>query len=301
MTRARKQKARGKQKLMTREGRIEALKRAAQERILILDGAMGTMIQRHKLTEADYRGERFADWPSDLKGNNDLLVLTQPDIIRSIHEAYFEAGADIAETNTFNAQAISMADYGLESFSYEINVAAARLAREAADLWTAKTPDRPRFVAGAIGPTNRTASLSPDVNNPGFRNVTFDALVDAYSEQAHGLIEGGVDAIVIETVFDTLNAKAAGLCGARYLRENRRQPADHDLRNHHRSVGPKPVGADAGSVLVFDAALAAVFGGLQLLIRRRAFAPRRRRACRHGELLRLGLSECGAAQCHGRI
>ncbi len=210
MTRARKQKARGKQKLMTREERIDALKRAAQERILILDGAMGTMIQRHKLSEADYRGERFADWPSDLKGNNDLLVLTQPDIIRSIHEAYFEAGADIAETNTFNAQAISMADYGLESFSYEINVTAAGLAREAADLWTAKTPDRPRFVAGAIGPTNRTASLSPDVNNPGFRNVTFDALVAAYSEQARGLIEGGVDAIIIETVFDTLNAKAAG-------------------------------------------------------------------------------------------
>ncbi len=195
---------------MTRAEPIEALKRAAGERILILDGAMGTMIQRYKLTEADYRGERFKDWPSDLKGNNDLLALTQPDIIRAIHEAYLEAGADILETNTFNAQAISMADYGMEILSYEINVAAAKLAREAADLWTDKTPDRPRFVAGAIGPTNRTASLSPDVNNPGFRNVTFEALVAAYGEQTRGLIEGGVDAIMIETVFDTLNAKAAG-------------------------------------------------------------------------------------------
>lgn len=195
---------------MTRQSRIEALKHAATERILILDGAMGTMIQRHKLGEADYRGERFADWPSDVKGNNDLLALTQPEIIRDIHEAYFEASADIAETNTFNAQAISLADYGMESLAFEMNLAAAKLARQAADLWTARTPDRPRFVAGAMGPTNRTASLSPDVNNPGFRNVTFDALVAAYSEQARALIEGGVDTILIETVFDTLNAKAAG-------------------------------------------------------------------------------------------
>jgi 5-methyltetrahydrofolate--homocysteine methyltransferase len=195
---------------MTRDERIAALKKAASERILILDGAMGTMIQRHKLAEADYRGERFKDWPSDLKGNNDLLVLTQPDIIKGIHEAYLEAGADIIETNTFNAQAISMADYGMESLAYEINVAAARLAREAADKYTASTPDRPRFVAGAIGPTNRTASISPDVNNPGFRNVSFDELTAAYGEQTRGLIEGGADAILIETIFDTLNAKAAG-------------------------------------------------------------------------------------------
>jgi 5-methyltetrahydrofolate--homocysteine methyltransferase len=195
---------------MTTDERIAAINDAAEERILILDGAMGTMIQRHKLSEAGYRGERFKDWACDLKGNNDLLVLTQPHIIRGIHEAYFEAGADIAETNTFNAQAISMADYGMEALSFEINVAAAKLAREAADKYTALTPDKPRFVAGAIGPTNRTASLSPDVNNPGFRNITFDELVAAYSEQVRGLIEGGVDAILIETVFDTLNAKAAG-------------------------------------------------------------------------------------------
>ncbi|MEZ0281825.1 homocysteine S-methyltransferase family protein [Methyloceanibacter sp.] len=195
---------------MTRGERIEALKHAARERILILDGAMGTMIQRHRLDEAGYRGERFKDFGRDLKGNNDLLVLSRPEIISEIHNAYFEAGADIAETNTFNAQAISQADYGLEDIAYEMNLAAAKLAREAADAWTAKTPDRPRFVAGAIGPTNRTASISPDVNNPGFRNVSFDELVGAYSVQTRGLIEGGVDTILIETVFDTLNAKAAG-------------------------------------------------------------------------------------------
>ena len=195
---------------MTRDERIAALKQAAKERILILDGAMGTMIQRYKLDEAGYRGERFKEHGHDLKGNNDLLVLTQPEIISEIHNAYLEAGADILETNTFNAQAISQSDYGLEAIAYEMNVAAAKLARDAADAWTAKTPEKPRFVAGAIGPTNRTASLSPDVNNPGFRNVSFDALVDAYSTQARGLIEGGVDAILIETIFDTLNAKAAG-------------------------------------------------------------------------------------------
>ncbi|HSD92144.1 MAG TPA: homocysteine S-methyltransferase family protein [Methyloceanibacter sp.] len=195
---------------MTREQRIAALKREAKQRILILDGAMGTMIQRYKLDEAGYRGERFKDFARDLKGNNDLLVLTQPKIIGEIHNAYLEAGADIVETNTFNAQAISQSDYGLEDIAYEMNVAAAKIARDATDTWTAKTPDRPRFVAGAIGPTNRTASISPDVNNPGFRNVSFDELVEAYETQARGLIDGGVDIILIETIFDTLNAKAAG-------------------------------------------------------------------------------------------
>jgi 5-methyltetrahydrofolate--homocysteine methyltransferase len=195
---------------MNRSESRAAMADAIAHRILILDGAMGTMIQRYKLGEADYRGDRFKDWPRDLKGNNDLLVLTQPDIIRDIHEAYLEAGADILETNTFNAQAISMADYGMEALAYEMNVAAARLAREAADKFTARTPEKPRFVAGAIGPTNRTASLSPDVNNPGFRNVSFDELVAAYGEQTRGLIEGCADAILIETIFDTLNAKAAG-------------------------------------------------------------------------------------------
>jgi 5-methyltetrahydrofolate--homocysteine methyltransferase len=195
---------------MTRDERIKALTAAAKERILILDGAMGTMIQHYKLDEAGYRGARFKDFTRDLKGNNDLLVLTQPKIISEIHNAYLEAGADIIETNTFNAQAISQADYGLADIAYEMNVAAAKIARGAADAWTKKTPDRPRFVAGAIGPTNRTASISPDVNNPGFRNVGFDDLVEAYATQTRGLIDGGVDIILIETVFDTLNAKAAG-------------------------------------------------------------------------------------------
>ena len=189
----------------------KALEKAASERILIIDGAMGTMIQRHKLDEAGYRVERFKDWERDVKGNNDLLVLTQPKIIQDIHEQYLAAGADIIETNTFNAQRISMADYGMEHLSYEINVAAAKLARAAADKYTKLTPDKPRFVAGAVGPTNRTASISPDVNNPGFRNVTFDELRDAYKEQVRALIEGGCDIILIETIFDTLNAKAAGL------------------------------------------------------------------------------------------
>jgi 5-methyltetrahydrofolate--homocysteine methyltransferase len=195
---------------MTRDERIAALKEEARHRILILDGAMGTMIQRYRLDEAGYRGHRFKHHGRDLKGNNDLLVLTQPKIISEIHNAYLEAGADILETNTFNAQSISQSDYGLEDIAFEMNVAAAKLARDAADAWTGKTPDKPRFVAGAIGPTNRTASISPDVNNPGFRNVSFDTLVEAYTTQARGLIEGGVDIILIETIFDTLNAKAAG-------------------------------------------------------------------------------------------
>ena len=175
--------------------------------ILILDGAMGTMIQRHGLTEADYRGARFADWPRDLKGNNDLLVLTRPDVIGDIHRQYLEAGADIIETNSFNATRVSMADYGMEALAYEINVAAARLARDCADAYA--TPDQPRFVAGVLGPTNRTASISPDVNDPGYRNIDFDTLVDAYAESTRGLLAGGVDLLLIETIFDTLNAKAA--------------------------------------------------------------------------------------------
>ncbi len=187
------------------------LAEAAAARILVVDGAMGTMIQREKLDEADYRGERFRDWGQDVKGNNDLLVLTQPALIQRIHEQYLEAGADIIETNTFNAQVISMADYGMEELAREINVEAARLARAACNAVMARDPSRPRFVAGAVGPTNRTASISPDVNNPGYRNVTFEQLRLAYREQVEGLIEGGADIILIETIFDTLNAKAAGV------------------------------------------------------------------------------------------
>ena len=192
---------------LTREQRISHLHQALKQRILLLDGAMGTMIQRHKLDEAAYRGERFADWPSDLKGNNDLLAITQPDIIRGIHEDYLNAGADIIETNTFNATRVAMADYNMQDLSYEINVAATTLARQAAD--NLSTDDKPRYVAGVLGPTNRTCSISPDVNDPSFRNINFVQLAEAYAESTRGLIAGGADIILIETIFDTLNAKAA--------------------------------------------------------------------------------------------
>ncbi len=179
----------------------------ARQRILVIDGAMGTMIQGHKLDEAGYRGERFKDWAHDLKGNNDLLVLTQPQIIREIHRKYLTAGADFIETNTFNSQTISLADYKMEELAYELNYEAAKLARLEVDA--ASTPERPRFVAGALGPTNRTASISPDVNDPGKRNVSYDGLVMAYCESTRGLIDGGAQVLLIETIFDTLNAKAA--------------------------------------------------------------------------------------------
>lgn len=187
----------------------EILKTALKNRILVLDGAMGTMIQRHRFTEEDYRGTRFADWPQDVKGNNDLLTLTQPDVIKDIHRQYFAAGADMVETNTFNSTKVSQADYGMEELAYELNKEGARIAREVADEFTAAEPDKPRFVVGTVGPTSRTASLSPDVNNPAFRNVTFDELVENYIEATKGLIDGGADIIMIETIFDTLNAKAA--------------------------------------------------------------------------------------------
>ncbi len=188
---------------------MNKLRTELEKRILILDGAMGTMIQRYKLEEADYRGDRFADWKTLIKGNNDLLCLTQPEIIRTIQGEYLEAGADLIETNTFNAQRISMADYEMESLVREINLAAAKIARTIADEYTAKNPAKPRFVIGSIGPTNKTASMSADVNNPATRGITYDQLVDAYQEQIEALIEGGVDALLIETIFDTLNAKAA--------------------------------------------------------------------------------------------
>ncbi len=186
-----------------------ALTAALTRRVLVLDGAMGTLIQRHQLSEQDYRGERFADWGQDLRGNNDLLSLTQPQIIGDIHTAYLQAGSDLVETNTFNANRISLADYGMQELAYELNVASARIARAAADAQTALTPDRPRWVAGALGPTNKTASISPDVNDPGARNVSFDELVEAYGEQARGLVDGCADLLLVETIFDTLNAKAA--------------------------------------------------------------------------------------------
>ena len=180
-----------------------------KDRILVLDGAMGTMIQRHKLEEEDFRKGWFENHDKPLKGNNDLLSLTRPEIIKDIHRKYFEAGADIAETNTFSGTWIAQADYGLEKYVYDINFQSAKIAKEVADEFTALNPDKPRFVAGSIGPTNRTASISPDVNDPGFRGITFDELVNAYKEQVNALMDGGVDLLLVETVFDTLNAKAA--------------------------------------------------------------------------------------------
>ena len=188
------------------QAELEAL---LERRILILDGAMGTMIQCRALDESHFRGDRFADHATDLKGDNDLLVLTQPAVTTAIHAEFLEAGADIIETNTFNATSIAQADYGLESVIYELNVEAARLAREVADEWSARSPDQPRFVAGAIGPTNKPLSISPDVNDPTARSTTFDAVCDAYAEQVRGLIDGGCDLLLVETIFDTLNAKAA--------------------------------------------------------------------------------------------
>jgi len=197
---------------MTATDKTALLTRLLAERILVLDGAMGTMIQARRLSEAQYRGAPacgLAGHGCDLKGDNDLLALTQPDVIRSIHDAFLAAGADLIETNTFNATRIAQADYRLQGRVREINLAAAKIARECADAWTARTPDKPRFVAGALGPTNRTATISPDVNDPGFRNVSFDELVEAYGEAAAALVDGGVDLLLVETVFDTLNAKAA--------------------------------------------------------------------------------------------
>jgi 5-methyltetrahydrofolate--homocysteine methyltransferase len=202
---------------------MKTIQECLQERILIIDGAMGTMIQRYKLEEKDYRGERFKDWHTDVKGNNDLLSITQPEIVGGIHRQYLEAGADIIETNTFNSTAIAMADYDMQSLAYELNLASARVARAVADEFTQKDPSKPRFVAGAIGPLNKTLSLSPDVNNPGFRAVTFDEVASAYYTQIQGLVEGGVNLLMIETIFDTLNAKGAIYAIKKYFRDTKQE------------------------------------------------------------------------------
>ncbi len=202
------------------------LRELLNKRILIIDGAMGTMIQQYKLQEADYRGDRFKDWHSDVKGNNDLLSLTQPDIIKAIHKEYLGAGANIIETNTFNAQQISMADYDMQAIAFEINVASAKVAKAAIVEYGKENgiDVSDRFVAGAIGPMNKTLSLSPDVNNPGYRAVTFDEVADAYYEQIKGLVEGGVDILLIETIFDTLNAKAAIYAVNKFFRDTKQEP-----------------------------------------------------------------------------
>lgn len=198
---------------------MKSLQQCASERILIIDGAMGTMIQRYKLQESDYRGERFKDYHSDVKGNSDLLSITQPGIIEAIHREYLEAGADIIETNTFSSTVIAQADYDMQDLAYEMNVASVQVARRAADDYTRRNPDKPRFVAGAIGPLNKTLSISPDVNNPGFRSVTFDEVVDAYYQQVKALSEAGADILLIETIFDTLNCKGAIFAIKKYFRD----------------------------------------------------------------------------------
>ena len=192
-----------------------------EQRILVLDGAMGTMIQNHSLDEEDFRGERFVDHPAILKGNNDLLSITQPEIIKEIHRNYFDAGADIVETNTFSSTSIGMVDYQMESLAYELNYESAKIAKEVSEEYLEKTPDQPRYVAGSIGPTNKTLSMSPDVNDPGYRAITFDELVIAYKEQVNGLVDGGSDLLLVETIFDTLNAKAA-LYAINEIKEERR-------------------------------------------------------------------------------
>ena len=207
---------------------MKDIKSLLKERILVIDGAMGTMIQRYKLSEADYRGEGFKDWPSDLKGNNDLLCLTKPQIIKAIHKEYLAAGANIIETNTFNSQKVSLADYNMQGLALEINIAAAKIAKEAIAEFEKEQPitKGQHFVAGAIGPLNKTLSLSPDVNDPGFRALTFDDAVDAYYEQVKGLVEGGADLLLIETIFDTLNAKAAIFAIKKYFLEAHLNPAE---------------------------------------------------------------------------
>ena len=241
------------------------------KRILVLDGAMGTMIQREKLTEETFRGERLRNHPRDLKGDNDLLVLTRPDVISAIHHQYLEAGSDIIETNTFNSTSIVQSDYGLEALAYELNLEGARLARRASDDWTARTPGKPRLVAGSIGPMNRTLSISPDVNNPAFRATTFDEMREAYAEEVRGLIDGGVDLLLVETVFDTLNAKAALVAIQEVLESTIPNPESRPQVmisvNRDRSQRSHAVRPDHRRVLGVDRARQAVFGRHQLRAR----------------------------------
>ena len=270
-----------------------ALEAAAAERILVLDGAMGTMIQQLGLEEADFRGARFADWPQDVKGNNDLLSLTLPDAIADIHNTFLDAGADILETNSFNATRVALADYGMEGLAREINEAAARIARAAVD---GRRDGRPRWVAGAIGPTNRTASISPDVEDPAARNIDFDTLRAAYREAAEGLIDGGADLLIVETVFDTLNAKAALYAVEEVFEARGRLPAGDRLRHGGGPFGPHALRTDAGGLLVFRAPCAALRRRPQLRARRGADArlPRRHGARRGHAHFRL--SQCRPAQ-----
>ena len=227
---------------------LEQLHKIVEQRIMVIDGAMGTMIQEYGLDEADYKGSKFEHLPQDLKGNNDLLSITRPDVIENIHKAYLEAGADIIETNTFNANAISQEDYQLSEFAYEINVAAAQCAKRATNTYNQLNPSKPRFVAGAFGPTSKTASMSPDVNDPGYRAVSFDELVEAYYDQAKGLADGGCDLFLVETIFDTLNCKAALFAIDKYC-EDVGIAYCYGFWNYHRRFWSDIVGSNCRSIL----------------------------------------------------
>lgn len=244
----------------------KTISQIVSERILILDGAMGTMIQQYNLTEEDFRGERFAHISGQLKGNNDLLCLTRPDVIQDIHRKYLEAGADIIETNTFSSTTVSMADYHVEEYVREINLAATRLARELADEYTAKSPDKPRFVAGSVGPTNKTCSMSPDVNDPAFRALSYDELAASYQQQMEAMLEGGVDAILIETIFDTLNAKAAIFAAEQAMKATRCRSTCHVICDCVRYRRTYIVRTDFGSFPCFCAACQYIFSRIELLL-----------------------------------
>ncbi len=261
---------------------------------------MGTMIQRHRLSEADFRGKRFAEWRSDLRGNNDLLVITQPQIIEAIHRDYLLAGADVISTNTFNSTPVSQSDYRMESLIGELNLTAARVARQAADDVSAAT-GRQRFVAGALGPTGRTASLSPDVNDPGFRNITFDELVAGYAEAARALVDGGVDADTDRNRVRHVECQGGPVRGARSPGRRRHRSADHRLRYHHRCVGTHPVGSDHRGVLEFHPACAAVGRRTQLRARRQATAALHRGAVENCGHARVRLPERGTAERVRRV
>ena len=281
---------------------FDTLRALLNQRILVLDGAMGTMIQRYKLSEAEWRGERLRDHHKDLRGNSDALILTRPDVISAIHHEYLAAGADIIETNTFSSTVIGQGDYALEPLVRELNVEGARLAREAVDEWNRRTPGKPRFVAGSMGPMNRTLSISPDVNNPAFRGMTFDQCRAAYEEEVRGLIDGGADIILLETIFDTLNAKA-GIVAIENVFEERglRRPRMMSLTKTEL-IGRTHSGQKvARRLLHVDSPRAAVLGRHQLRARRARDAPVPRGAGRPRRLLRQLLPERRPAQCVRRV
>ena len=267
-----------------------------QKRIFFLDGGMGTMIQSYRLQEEDYRGQRFKDYPHLLKGNNDLLSITQPHIIHEIHLTYLKAGADFIETNSFNSTAISLADYHMSDLAYEFNVAARKACKASSADMLKIAPDKPRFVIGILGPTNRTASISPDVNDPGFRNITFDLLCESYMEATRGLVDGGVDAIMIETIFDTLNCKAAIFAVEKYF-DDRQALAGDDLRDDHRCKRQDAIRTNHTSILAFSETYQTIEHWIKLRIRRGCIAPIYSRISKNCRCLYEPASQCRITKC----